>query len=131
MWVLVVLAVLTIVIGLVTWQSVTGLRQTDKRHYQIQARWLARAGVERAAARLLASPTGYSGETVALLPGSQVRIAVTKDKDRPDTFLVTCEARYPADGREQVVRSQSRRFRRAVDKDQVRLEVVAPDPSMK
>jgi len=75
-WALVVLAVLTVVIGVITWQSVTGFRRADHRQAQLQALWLARSGVELAAARLLANPAGYTGETLELIPRSQVRIEV-------------------------------------------------------
>ncbi len=125
-WALVVLAVLTVVIGVITWQSVTGFRRADHRQAQLQALWLARSGVELAAARLLDNLTGYTGETLALIPRSQVRIEVKTDPNQENTFLVTCEARYPTDERDSVLRSQSRRLRRVVEKDRVRLEVVAP-----
>jgi type II secretory pathway pseudopilin PulG len=126
MWALVVLAVLTVVIGIITWQSVTGLRRADHRQAQLQALWLARSGVELAAARLLDNPDGYTGETLALIPRSQVRIVVTHDPNQEQTFMVTSKARYPADGRESVLRAQSRRMRRVVEKNQVRLEAIAP-----
>ncbi len=125
-WALVVLAVLTVVMGVITWQSVTGFRRADHRQAQLQALWLARSGVELAAARLLDDPTGYTGETLTLIPRSQVRIEVKTDPKQDNTFLVTCEARYPADERDSVLRSQLRRLRRVVEKDRVRLEVVAP-----
>jgi hypothetical protein len=125
-WALVVLAVLTVVIGVITWESVTGYRRADHRQARLQALWLARSGVELAAARLLADPAGYTGETLELIPGSQVRIEMKSDPAQKDTFLVTCEARYPTDARESVLQAQSRRLRRVVEKDRVRLEVVAP-----
>ncbi len=131
MWALVVLAVLTVVIGVITWESVTGYRRADHRQAQLQALWLARSGVELAAARLLADPTGYTGETLELIPRSQVRIEVKNDPAQKDTLLVSCEARYPTDERESVLQTQSRRLRRVVDKDRVRLEVVAPEPAGK
>jgi hypothetical protein len=124
-WALVVLAVLTIVIGIITWQSVTGFRRADHRQAQLQALWLARSGEELAAARLLDNPGGYTGETLALMPRSQVRIVVTRDPKQEQTFVVTAEARYPTDERDSVLRAQSRRIRRVVEKNQVRLEAVA------
>lgn len=128
MWALVVLAVLTAVIGVITWESVTGYRRADHRQARLQALWLARSGVELAAARLLADPAGYTGETLELIPRSQVRIKVKNAPSQKDTFLVTCEARYPTDERESVLQAQSRRLRRVVEKGRVRLEVVAPEP---
>jgi hypothetical protein len=131
LWALVVLAVLTVVIGFITWQSVTGFRRADHRQAQLQALWLARSGVELAAARLLDNPAGYTGETLELIPRSQVRITVTTDPKQEQTFLVTCEARYPADERDSVLRAQSRRLRRVAEKGRVRLEVVVPEAAGK
>ena len=125
-WALVVLAVLTVVIGIIASQGVAGLRRADHRHAQLQALWLARAGVERAAARLLDDPAGYTGETMTLIPRSEVRIVVRPDSEQEQTFLVTSEARYPTDERESVLQKQSRRLRRVVEKNQVRLEAVVP-----
>ena len=39
------------------------------RQKQLQAVWLARAGVELAAARLLSNPADYKSESLALFPG--------------------------------------------------------------
>jgi hypothetical protein len=79
MWMVVVLAVLTAVVGAITWQHLTARRLLDQRHQQLQAVWLARAGLELAAARLLADPAGYTEESVALLPEAQVRITVRSE----------------------------------------------------
>jgi hypothetical protein len=80
-WMLVVLAVLTAVLGTTTWQHLTARRLLDQRHQQLQAAWLARAGVELAAARLLINPADYTGESVAILPEAQVRITVRRELD--------------------------------------------------
>jgi hypothetical protein len=125
MWVLVVLAILTVIIGLITFQSVSSFRQAEHRHYQLQALWLARSGVERAVARLLTDPVDYTGESLELIPRSQVRIEVTKEGGKSQAFRITCEARYPADQSEQVLRSQTRRFRRIIEKERVRLELMS------
>jgi hypothetical protein len=115
-----------VVVELLTIQTVTSIRQADHRHYQIQALWLARSGVESAAARLLANPANYRGETRAIIPKSLVRIDVLNDSAKPDIFQITCEARYPTDAREAVLRSQTLRFRRVTEKNKVRLEAIAP-----
>jgi hypothetical protein len=130
-WALVVLAVLTVMIGIITSQSVTGFRRADHREAQLQTLWLARSGVELAGARLLVDPADYRGETVELIPRSQVRIVVTTDPKQDHVFLVSCEARYPTDQRESVLRSYSQRLRRIVEGDRVRLEVVAPETAGK
>jgi hypothetical protein len=125
-WILVVLAVLMIVIELLAVQTANGIRRADHHHHQIRALWLARSGVELAAARLLANPPDYKGETLEVISRSQVHIEVHKASDNPDIFQITCEARFPTDERGSVLRSHSFRFRRITDKDQVRLEVVPP-----
>ncbi len=121
LWALIVLAVLAVTLAVTTWQSVALLRLVDQRHHQLQADWLARAGVEWAAGRLLADPAEYKGETVELLPGSRVQIAVRADAG---VFWVRCEARYPVEERGVVLRTAERGFRRVTDKDGVKLEVV-------
>ena len=125
-WALVVLSVLTVVMTIITWQSIAGLRLAERRQNQLQADWLARSGVELAAARLLAGPDGYQGETVEPLPRARVRIEVKTKDGAPGLYHVTCEARYPADDKAVVVRSVARTFRRVAEKDRVRLEVVVP-----
>lgn len=75
-WMLVVLAVLSAALAATAWQHVASRQLLDRRHHQLQAAWLARAGVELAAARLLADPDAYAGEAIAVIPASQVRITV-------------------------------------------------------
>ena len=94
-WALVVLAVLMIVIELLAVHTANGIRRADHHHHQIQALWLARSGVELAAARLLANPADYNGETLEVIPRSQVHIEVHKTSDTPDIFRITCEASAP------------------------------------
>jgi hypothetical protein len=114
----------------ITWNLAAARRSLDQRQRQLQAEWLARAGLELAADRLLAGPSGYPGETVELLPGSQVRIEVRVEPEAPDVFRVTSEARFPKEGRESVRRSVTRSFRRTSRDNRVRLEVVpVPPPS--
>jgi hypothetical protein len=125
LWTVVVLAVLTAVLGTITAQLLAGRRSVEGRRNQLQAQWLARAGVELAAARLLADPAGYKGETVEVIPGGTVRIEVRPEPESSGTFLVRSEARFPA-GDRGVARSEGRRFRRTVEKDRVRLEALPP-----
>lgn len=123
-WVLVVVAALTAVVAIITSEFMAGRRELERRQHQLQAQWLARSGVERAAARLLSDPTGYGGESVALIPGARVRIEVSEG---PTLYRVTSEARYPAEGPGMVVRTETRRLKRVVEKDRVRIEVLATD----
>jgi hypothetical protein len=130
-WALVVLSVLTTVLAATTWQVMAGRRLLDRRQDQLQAAWLARAGVELAAARLLTNPAGYKGESLELIPGSQIRIEVRSEPGSPDIFLVTSEARKPKDGSRPVVRSVTHRLRRSTEKDRARIEVLAGEEPAK
>src|SRR5947209_6972757 len=103
-WALVILIVLTALMANITWLHLAGRRVLDQRHRQLQAEWLARAGLELAAARLLANPAGYSGETVTLLPASEVRILVQPEAGSRDRFQVTSTATYPTDDKHPVSR---------------------------
>jgi type II secretory pathway component PulK len=123
MAVVVALAVLSIILGAATWQILAHRRTLQRQLNEGQAVWLARAGIERAAARLLADPSGYTGESPELIPHSQLRVTVQRAKDQAETFEVTSEARFPTDNPNPVVRSLSRRFRRAVEDEGTRLAV--------
>jgi len=121
-WAVVVLGVLTVIIGTITAQLLSNRQVLDTHANKLQCLWLARAGVELAAGKLLADPTGYKGETTAPIPHAQVRITVEPAKGQPNVFVVTSEARYPTDEPHPVTELLSRRFRRVAEKDRVRLE---------
>jgi hypothetical protein len=127
MWALVVLSVLSVVMATITWQVLANRRWLDRRQNQIQSVWLARAGLELVATQLLNKPAGYTGESVQLLPESEIRIQVQRESDSPNTYSVTSEARYPTGGNTMVKRSLTRRLRLVTEKDRVRVEVVAPE----
>jgi hypothetical protein len=131
LWALVVLALLTALLASTTAQVLRTRRVLDHRKNEMQAAWLARSGLELAAGRLLADPVGYKGETVEIVPGSQVRVEVRAEGDKGDTFLVISEAQFPTKGTPTTKLSLTRRFRRFVDKDQAHLEVVAAPPAKK
>ncbi len=76
-------------------------RALQTRGWEAQARWLAEAGLERAAARLAANGN-YSGETWSLKAeqlGSQesatVRIEIQSVSNQPNRRLVRVTADYP------------------------------------
>ena len=94
----------------------------DHRGYQLQADYLARSGVERAAARLLANPDGYAGESLQLIPLSSVQIEVQQESNSPGVYRVTSEARYPTDAADYVTSAVTRKFRRQVAGDRVQLQ---------
>ena len=125
-WAVVILALLAALLQLSVRHVLAARRQLDRRHSELQTDWLARAGLERAAARLLAAPD-YTGESLAPIPGAQVLIEVKQDLDLPSTYQVTSAARYPTDGNPVIVRSLSRRFRRKVEEGRARMDVLAGD----
>ena len=75
MMAVVAMAVVATVTTAVTWQLLAGRRMLEQRQRQLQAEWLARAGVEIAAARLLVDPTGYQGELMEMIPESQLPLS--------------------------------------------------------
>jgi type II secretory pathway pseudopilin PulG len=126
MWALVVLSVLTIVMAAITWQVLAGRRFLERRQNQMQAVWLARSGFELAATRLLSNQAGE--ESLQLTAEWEVHVQVQRDSSSPDIYSVTSEARYPTNGNGLVVRSLTRRLRRVVEEDRVRMEVVVAAP---
>jgi hypothetical protein len=120
----IILALVALLLTAIAWQVRANRRHGDRREHQLQADWLARSGVELAAARLLDDPAGYRGEAVEPIPQGRVRIEVQEEPD--GSFDITSEASYPADDRAVVVRTSTRHVRRITDGDRVRLEVVAP-----
>jgi len=93
-WVLVVLAVVSVFSAASLARFVACRRQLDIAQNRVQAEWLARSGYELAVGRLLADPDGYTGETTTLIPGGQVKIIVKKDPDKNGVYRVDSEARY-------------------------------------
>jgi len=123
-WVLIIFTVLAASSAAAAWQFSTGRRTLERRQNRVQAIWLARSGAELVAARLLAGPDDYTGETVAPIAESRVRISVEKDVARPDTYKVRCEAQYPEDGPGSVSVALSWSATRRTGPAAVRLEIV-------
>lgn len=78
-------------------------QQTRLEERKLQAEWLAEAGLERAAAKLINSQD-YSGEIWQIAAtefagrgGGSVKISVKKIVDQPAKRLVRVQADYPAD----------------------------------
>jgi hypothetical protein len=94
------------------------------RHDQFQAEWLARAGVELAAAKLLTGPAAFTLEKQDLMPDSKVRVVVEEAGDDIYSVAVDAEMR-PPDGTP-AARLATARFRRVVKGGIVRLEALAP-----
>jgi len=127
LWAVVVLTIVGTMSGILTVQGLIQRRITEQRQQQLQALWLARSGLELAAQRLLTNPAGYEGETVELIPRSQVRITVVAIKDQPGKYRVTSEARYPTDIKNGVLLTQQRTYQRSGEKDQARIVVLSEE----
>jgi hypothetical protein len=121
----VVLTVVSALMMAMAWQILANRRMLEHRTYELQAQWLARAGAERAADRLLVNPHDYQGESFEPVELSSVRIEITAEPDSTGRFRVICEARYPTDADDMVVRSVTRRVERLSDGTRVRLRVIA------
>jgi hypothetical protein len=122
----VVLTVLSVVVATVTTEVIANRRVLDRRESQVRNVWLARAGIELAAERLLASATDYKGESKEIIPDSRVSFEIAAVKGAPNTFLVSSEAHSPLSATLSQKYSLTRTFRRTVDKEGVRLVAVDP-----
>ena len=125
--VLAILSMISFFMVTITAQILSNRRTVEHRGQQLQAAWLARAGIERACSRLLSDPAKYTGESIELMPNSQLRIEIQPDPKSKDTFLVTSEAFYPADNPHGVKRLLARRLQRVPDGPRARVEVQPAD----
>ena len=116
------MAVLTVILAVVTLQIVSQRHVVRQRQRQLQADWLARAGIEAAAARLLDSPTAFSDDKQELLPDTKMRIVV--EKSDAEVYLVTVEVQVGLEG-PPVARATSARFRRTDRDGAIRIETVS------
>jgi hypothetical protein len=119
---LVAMAALAVILSVVTRQIVAQRQVLDQRHRQLQAEWLARAGVELAAARLLNDPSPFSEEKQDLLPDAKVHIAV--EKTGQDLYTVKVEAVLGAKEETPMARTANRGFRRVANDGEVRLQAL-------
>ena len=93
---LVVLAVLSAFIAIAAQNVASARRLLRDRADHLQAKWLARAGLEITLAQLRNQPD-YTGETIELLPGSKVAIKVTPST-KAGTVQIISEAQYDGQG---------------------------------
>jgi hypothetical protein len=119
-WALVVLAVVTALTAAAAVRLMATRKHADAYRHRAQAEWLARAGYELAVGRLLAAPDGYTGETVAPVADSEVKVVVRPDPAAKGVYRVEVEARYPTTG-PVVVSRLDRSVRRADGPDGVRI----------
>lgn len=123
-WALVILAVVTAFTAVATWQMLTNRHSLGDYEHHLQTAWAARAGCERAVARLLAAPEGYDGEIISPVRSTRVQVSVKKVPGRPDVFRITSEARYPDEGPRPYVRTAVRSVRRVTSGGVSRIEPV-------
>jgi type II secretory pathway component PulK len=106
---LVTLLVVTSIMGSIMHALLTELRQTRQTAIEVQAQWLADAGVERAAARLAANPS-YERETWKVdLPDSSsvpeshgvVEVKIERGVSEK-TAQIIVHANYPDESRRRV-----------------------------
>ena len=125
--VLAILALVSLFMATITAQILSNRRTVEHRGQQLQAAGLARAGIERACSRLLSDPAKYTGESIELMPNSQLHIEIQPDPKSKDTFLITSEAFYPADNPHGVKRLLARRLHRGPDGPRAHVEVQPGD----
>ncbi len=116
---LAVLGVLSIIMGIVLAQGLSGRHMAERRSEQLQTFWLAESGLETAAARLLAEPS-YAGEIMRPIPGWLVTIKVQR---RGSEYIVASEARYGLETGAPLVRRLERRWRLVGTPDRRHLQV--------
>ncbi len=124
-----ILAVVTVLMTTIAFHMMVNRRVAERQHERIQTKWLARAGVEHALAHLLSDGANYKGDRLELIPNSQVRITVAEDSKTAGIFDVMSEARYPTDAGKEVLRSETRRVRRVLDGNKIRLEILSSSSS--
>jgi type II secretory pathway component PulK len=114
---MVALLVVTLVAGALVQTLLAAHRQSHRYADELQAQWLAEAGLARAAARLRAD-ANYQGEvwsaplaaaTATLDEGSPAETGTVTITVAPDTKRITVEAVYPNDeSRRVLVRRDNR-----------------------
>jgi hypothetical protein len=111
----VILAMVTAMMGIIAWETNAARRLLDDRQQQLQAVWLARAGIDYACARLLAEPDKYKGESTEPIPQGQVHVSIERDPKTPNLFRLVSEARYPADEAHPRTRTLTCQMRRTIE----------------
>jgi hypothetical protein len=107
--VLICLLIVTVVSGALLKLSLAERDVVRAQEHRLQSEWLAQAGVDRALARLVASPT-YAGEQWKIKaadlglgtssdhdPAAVVAIAIEKADGSAETRLIKVQADFPPD----------------------------------
>lgn len=125
MWALVVMSLVTVLVMGLAAQLLQARRITDNHRNQLQSHWLARSGAELATAKLLSDPEKYTGETVKLVPNSEVKIVVKKDASLEGTYHIESQSRYPVNMPGLSVMTVTRTVKRVDNATGTRMEQVA------
>jgi hypothetical protein len=120
--VLVAISAIIIILSVTGAQVIAQRKLLHARQHKLQADWLARAGVECAAERLLQKPDAFKEERSDLVPQGIVNITV--EKDAQGHFVVTSDASVGAKEMQPIGRTERVRFRRTEKDGVVRLEAV-------
>jgi hypothetical protein len=115
------LAAATIILSVITLELLAERQSLGRRQDRLQAEWLARAGLELAADRLLEKPAAFTEDNRELLPDARVRVTV--EQEGSDVYAVTAEAEVGSRDR-MVVRTAHARFRRTASGGAVRLDTL-------
>ena len=119
---LVVMAALAVILSVTAMQCLAARQMLRLRQRQFQAEWLARAGVESAAARLLSSPAGFTEDKQEILPDAKVQVVVEKTAE--DVYVITADAELGAKEEPPVARTTRARFRRTDSDGMIRLQAL-------
>jgi hypothetical protein len=122
---LVLIAVLSLILGVVTLQVVSERKLIHDRQRHLQAAWLARSGVELAAARLLKSPDGFKAIEEKLL--ADAKVAITVEKTDKGLYTVSVEAEVGPEEEKLSTSTANVRLRRIENEGRMRIQIVAMD----
>jgi hypothetical protein len=114
-WTLLVIVLVTAMMAAGMARFATARRAVEAQVHEARCDWLARSGIEIAAAKMLADEK-YAGETAKPFGTGELTIAVKKEKD---AYRITAAAREGT-----AARTLERSFRRTSTPDGVRLEPV-------
>src|SRR5262245_58002910 len=90
---IVTMVILSLMMSAIAWQIIACGRVLQHREYELEAESLARAGIEFAAARVLENPESYQ-EVLEPIERASVTIEVRHEPSQPDTYRISCMARY-------------------------------------
>lgn len=127
MWSLVIVSVVSMMSATAIWQFTAARRVLDRREHLLQARWLARSGLELAAARLVENAS-YGGELVELFPDSAISITVNSKGDAQ--YHIRSEGLFPIGEPAAMTNVFSANAIRKVEPLQVRLEASPGEVTM-